>query len=425
MVNIGGRATERLDRFPDVFSLLAVIPKHQLGWRMAVLPFRFVGTTSGFEIAFGMAEEITAAISRFRSPRLMAPATFWDGIGPAADVLGRSRMYELDYMMDGTVEVTGNRVRVRIVLLDVVLDFEPIWTGDFEDDFDELYSLQDRIAVEAVKQLDPDLYRRGTSLDAPVRPCSAASHRLVLGAIHGIYHPDRSTFVRARASLERAIALDPNYAAAHSWLAYWAIMAVGQGWIENPADATALAGTSASRAVELDPSDARGIAIAGHVRGYLFHDVSTALAYHARAVDLNPNLPAAWSFSSCSRFYNGEHATSIRHAMISLSLSPRDPHIFFTEHALMVANFLKGELEEAAKLSEIVMMRNQNHISALFVTAAIYGHLGRHDDAARCVTRLRMIDNNLSVAKIVARVPFTPRDKAYYAAGLKLAGVRD
>ena len=71
-------------------------------------------------------------------------------------------------------------------------------------------------------------------------------------------------FMRARELLARAIELDPDYAAAHGWMAYWSIMAVGQGWVENPRDVTTLAGTSAERAVLLDPFDARALAIAGY-----------------------------------------------------------------------------------------------------------------------------------------------------------------
>ena len=61
--------------------------------------------------------------------------------------------------------------------------------------------------------------------------------------------------------------------------------------------------------MQLDPLDARALAIAGHVKGYLMHDVRGALSLHARAIELNPNLPIAWTVSSWSRIYNGEHDT--------------------------------------------------------------------------------------------------------------------
>src|ERR1700722_6154580 len=115
-----------------IASTSAGIPRHQLGWRMAVLPFRRVGAPAGRGIALGVAEEISAALARFRTPRLIATATFWDGSGPAADALVRCRTYQLDYIIDGTIHVVGDTVHVDVTLLDVVLDFEVIWCGRFD-----------------------------------------------------------------------------------------------------------------------------------------------------------------------------------------------------------------------------------------------------------------------------------------------------
>ncbi len=414
---------EMLERFPAVFPDGADIPKHQLGWRMAVLPFRAVGSPGSYGLAFGMAEEISEAVSRFRSPRLVATATFWDGTGPAADVLARCQMYELDYIVDGTIEVVGQRVRINVVLLDVVLDFEVIWTGAFDGAADDLFSLQDRIAAEMVRQIDPDLFSRGPASSPPVRTPVPAAHSLVLGAMQSIFRLEQDRFVPARQSLERAIELDPNYASAHAWLAYWSIMAVGQGWVKNPKDVTALAGVSAERAVELDGSDARALTIAGHVKSYFLHDVSSALELHAQAIRLNPNLPIAWTLSSFTKSYSGEHATAIKHASRSVSLSPRDPHMFLTENALLVAYFFSRNLEHAATLADVVLTRHAGHRSALNMQLAILGHTGRTGDAAPFLAAYREIDPEMSASNIVRRIPLTPADREFYREGLMLAGV--
>ncbi len=401
----------------------AEIPRERLGWRMAVLPFRSVGTPVGFGIALGMAEEVSAALSRFRAPRLIATATFWDGTGLAADALARCRAYQLDYIIDGTIQVIDEKVEVHVSLLDVVFDFEVIWSGRFDGSLDDLFSLQHRIASETVAQVDPELSQRISASTVSARTEIAAAHQAVLTAIQSIFRPDRPNFMLARDLLAKAIELDPDYAPAHAWMAYWSIMAVGQGWVQNPRDVTTLAGTSAERAVALDPIDARALAIAGHVKGYLLHDVPNALRLHARAIELNPNMPIAWTLSSCSRIYNGEHGTAIKHAMMSQSLSPRDPHIFFVDHQLMTAHFFNRDLEEADMLAEAVFERNPGHASALNVRLAILGHLGRRQDASECLELLRRISPGVSVNKIVSRAPLRPDDRAFYIEGLERAGV--
>jgi TolB-like protein len=408
------------------FSSGGQLSKSYLGWRMAVLPFRAAGTAVASAIALGLAEEISAAISRFGSPRLIAPATFWDGTGPAEDVLGRARLYDLDYVMEGTLEVDDDVVRTRVVLLDVMLGFEVIWTGHLTGTLDDLFSLQHRIAAEVVRQLDPDLFQRGPELAPPLPTSFPVAHRLVLTAISGIYRLDRHRFTRARDALTAALALDPDYAAAHAWLAYWSLMAVGLGWSgDDPRLVITLAGHSAERAIDLDPQDARAHAIAGHVKAYLQRDVAAALKLHARAIALNPNLPIAWTMSSASQFYNGDHATAIRHANTARALSPRDPHIYWAEHNATIAYFLSKNLEQAEILSDIVLSRNPDHVSAINIHVGILGHTRQITEAQQWISRLKGFDPDLNVRKIVERAPFRPQDRDYYAEGLRRAGLPD
>lgn len=414
---------DMLNRFPAAISATAVIPEHQLGWRMAVLPFRSLGASLGHGLSLGMAEEISAALARFRAPRLVATASFWDGAGPAADALGRCRAYELDYVIDGTIQVVDRRVRVIVTLLDVVLDFEVAWSARFDGSLDDLFSLQDRIASETVAQVDPDLFDRQRFSPTLAKTSVAEAHRAVLTAIRSIFRLEQMKFMRARELLLRAVELDPEYAGAHAWMAYWSIMAVGQGWVGDPQEVIGQAGRAAERAVALDPLDARGLAVAGHVKAYLLHDVKHALALHARAIELNPNLPVAWAMSSWSKIYSGDYGTAVRHAVTAQSLSPRDPHLFFFEHAQMTAHFFRRQLADAEMLAEVVLARNPNHVSALNVYLAILGHLGRTDEAAHYLERLRVLDPDVSIDRIAGRVPLQAQDQAYYRKGLSRAGV--
>jgi TolB-like protein/Tfp pilus assembly protein PilF len=390
---------------------------------MAVLPFRNRSDSATLEIGLGMAEEVSAALARFCAPRLIATATFWDGSGPVADAIARCRDYQLDYIIDGTIDVLGDRVHVDVALSDVVLDFEVLWRGRFEGNLSDLFTLQHRIAFDMVTQVDPELFHRGADTKVPVNTEVPAAHQCVLTSIQAIHRLDQAAFMQARDLLTRAIELDPNYAAAHAWLAYWSIIAAGLGFVANPRDVTTLAGDSAERAVLLDPFNARALAIAGHVRGYLFHDVPAALHLHARAIELNPNLPIAWTVSSWSRIYNGEHTAAIRHAMMAQSLSPHDPHIWFPEHAMTMAQMLNRNLEEAELLSGAVLERHANHIAAVIVRLVILGHLGRKDEAKTCLARLRGFDPNVTIDKISSRVPLQPEDRIFYIEGLERSGV--
>ena len=403
--------------------MLTELRPHQLGWRLAVLPFRSTDTSTSVGIAFGMAEEISATLARFGLPRLIATASFGDGSGPTANVRTLCESYHLDYVIEGTIDITGGSIKVEVSLIDVVLGFETVWSNHFEGRLDDLFSLQHRIAYETVEQVDPEIRHRASDATGRSGADVGDAHQAVLTAIRGIFQTDRSGFMEARELLMRAIELDPDSSAAHGWLAYWCIIAIALGYVNDPRAIIELAGMAASRAIQLDPYDARAVAVAGHVKAYIFHDVPAALELHSRAIELNPNLPIAWAMSTWSRIYNGEHPIAIKHAMMARSLSPRDPHIWFVEHALMTAQLFNRNLEEADRLATIVLKQDGKPCSALNGRLAILGHLGRREEALECLEALRRFDPRVTVERIASRAPLRPADKGYYMEGLERAGV--
>ena len=398
---------------------------HVQGWKIAVLPFRSLGAPLDAGLSLGLAEEISAAMARYRMPRLIATGSFWEGAGPVQDALARCRAFNLDYVISGTIQASGQRIRVTVTLLDVGMDFEVIWASRFEGTTDDLFTLQDNIASQTVAQIDPELLKRHQFHGAEARTPNAVAHHTVLTAIQGIYRPDKARFLAARELLVDAIELDPEYAAAHAWLAYWSIMAVGQGWSDDPARDSMMAGSAAESAIVLDPLDARGVSIAGHVKAYLQHDVEAGLALHQRAISINPNLPIAWTLSSCARIYLGEHSTAVEEAMTAIALSPSDPHVFFAEHAAMIAQMFLGNLEAAEILAASVLERKPGHASALKVRIATLGLMNRTQDALEYLRQLRLVTPNITITDILSRPPLRPRDVDIYRMGLQLGGVPD
>ena len=395
------------------------------GWRMAVLPFRSLGPLLDESFSLGIAEEISSALARFRMPRLIATSSFWNGSGPAADALERCRAYTLDYVINGTIQTAGTRVRVTVTLLDVGMNFEVVWASRFDGSTDDLFSLLDTIASQTVAQVDPELLQRQQFVGDAARTGNAAAHQCVLAAIQGIYGPDRGRFLQSQDLLNRAIELDNRYAAAYAWLAYWNIIAVGQGWIDDTSQPVENARSAAERAILLDPLDARGLAVAGHVKAYLLHDLNAAAALHKRAIGLNPNLPIAWTLSSCANIYNGSHRLAVEEARMAITLSPSDPHVFFPEHALMMAYFFLHELDIADAQAGLVLERKPNHASALRIRLAILGHLRHKQEAKACLRQLLEIEPDATISSIVSRPPLRTADIEYYIDGLKLAGLRD
>jgi tetratricopeptide (TPR) repeat protein len=246
----------------------------------------------------------------------------------------------------------------------------------------------------------------------------------MLRAIPAIYCLDKAGFQEAGRLLERSLALEPGSAACHSWLAQWHFLSVGQGWEAGSADAAQRADWLAQQAIMLDPEDARGFTIAGHVRAFLHKGARDALWLHERAIELNPNLALAWCYSGLAHTYAGEHAEAVRRIEHAQRLSPHDPHGFFFEMALMMPYLLTGQYEVAARLGRHTRNAHPGFSSSYKALLSALGHLRAAREAAFVLREFLKLEPNFSLREARRRSPLLqPVDLERFLEGLRLAGV--
>jgi tetratricopeptide (TPR) repeat protein len=218
--------------------------------------------------------------------------------------------------------------------------------------------------------------------------------------------------------------LEPSNAACHSWLAHWYLFSFGQGWAPDPALAVERADALSQQAVILDPGDARGFAVAGHVRAFLRKDAEAALWLLERAIALNPNLAMAWCYSGLAHSYLGQHTEAIRRIQHARHLSPHDPHGFFFDTSIQMPLLLTGQYEAAAEAGRRARDLNPGFSSAYKGLLASLGHLGARREAAQLRKALLTVEPRFSVETALVRSPMlrqTDRDR--YVEGLRLAGI--
>lgn len=394
------------------------------GARLGTAPLQTLGTAAEEHLSVGLAEEITTALSRFRWIAVVSSASVARFLGPEGDPLALRSALDLDFLLTGSVQSEGGRVRVTLRLLDLHAGGAVVWAQRFDREAADLLALQDEIAAAVVAQIDPEILLIEAKRAAARPPVDPSAYELVLRAIPAIYRLEREAFLQAGQLLERAIAREPDNAAAHAWYAYWHVFLVGQGWAEDQDAALARAGTHAEKAILLDPSDARAFAIAGHVRGFLHHRLDEAIGLHERALSLNPNLPMAWVFSGVAHAYRGDHEEALRRITRYRRLSPMDPHAFFFDTGLMIAHLLRGEHEEVVAIGRRVTEMNPGLSAAWKPYLAALGHLGRRAEAAEARARLLALEPGFTVQRFLATAPFAREaDRQHYAAGLRAAGV--
>ncbi|BDG72103.1 BTAD domain-containing putative transcriptional regulator [Roseomonas fluvialis] len=390
------------------------------GARLGVMPFQVLGSGSDAEVSLGLAGEITAALARFRWLVLVDSSS----IAAVDRQEGLSEELGLDFSLSGTVQRAGDRVRVTLRLTDHRPPDAVVWAERFDRDAGDILTLQDEIAAEVVARVDPEILLIEANRAATRPQVHANAYDLLLRAIPAIYRLDRQSYELAGTLLTEATRLEPDYAPAFAWHAYWHLFLVGQGWAPAGTEVLAKSEELASRAVALDPSDAQALAILGHVRAFLHHRVAEAVTLYERALALNPNLPMAWVFSALTLSYRGEHAEALRRWEKYKKLAPLHPHAFFFDAARLVPLLLLRRFEDVDADARQVTALHAGFTFPYKLWLSALGHLGRREQAGEVLAKLIALEPDFDLQKARLRSPLQlPADLDFYLAGLRGAGL--
>ena len=362
--------------------------------------------------AAALTAELIAALSCFR----------WLACGPGTAAHAEA---SIDFLLTGAVRRHGGRLRVLLRLMDQRAGGIVVWSERYDSDIAEGIGSLLQVAGTTAARIESRLWHwRGERAGAD--DMAARSPRdLVRLAAPMVHRLDRDGFMTAGKWLKRAVELDPNDASAHAWFVQWCLHYVGQGWAADPAAGSRRARDLAERTIELEPEDARGLTLAGHVHAFLDHRPDEALRLHERAIAANPNLPLGWCLSGLAESYVGNGAEGVRRIRHGRTLSPGDPLDYFAEMALCIANLLSGEYEAAAASGQRAIALNPGFSSSHKGYLAAMGHLGRRDAAAASLATLLKLEPGFSVEDAVRRSPFaTAGGRALYADGLLTVGLR-
>jgi adenylate cyclase len=389
---------------------------------VAVLPFRNLGGDPGQSyFSEGITEDIINGLGRSHSLYVIAWNSTLRYRDREMDTRDIAAELGVRYVLKGSVRRRGSRVRISSELIDAVSG-RAVWTEKFDGADSDIFEFQDRIATSIVGAIEPRLYQ-AESARALTKPTeSLDAYDCVLRALSLLYTFNDRQFVEAGEYLQRAVTLDPSYAQAHAYLAWWSNLSIGEGRSIDSAGDAARAVRAGTRAVELDPDDAFCLAVAGHIQAFLKGNLDAAVDLFDQALRLNENSAFAWGVSGSTYCFLRRPDEALERLRNAWRLSPFDPLNFWFCTVAGLAEFIAGRYDQA-----IGWLRKAQRLNARFMAChrtltaslALSGDIEAAQEAAR---QLLSLDPRFRVSEFTSWYPLRrPGDLSRLAEGLRVA----
>ena len=394
---------------------------------IVVLPFANIGGDPEQDyFVDGVTESLTTDLSRMSGMLVIGRNTAFTYKDKAVNLKTIGRELNVRYVLEGSVQRGGNRMRVNVQLIDAESGTH-LWADRFEKPVADLFDMQDEIVARLANALNAQL------VAAEARRAEKTPHPDSIDLLfQGVACANRGTTLevlqQARGYFERALTLDPDNLDA---LLQMAIADATIGVNIDPADRTARLGAAEAaltRALFAAPENAFAHLFMGAVLTWT-NRATQGIAEFERALALDRNLAAAHGFMGLAKIFIGRPEETEAHVGEALRLSPRDNRAYLWTAIAGYAKLRLGLDEEAVAWLRRSIETNPNLQRSHFWLAVGLAHLGRLAEAAAAVQVGRSLDPKFTIATF--RAAASSDDPTYLAqseqvyVGMRLAGVPD
>jgi adenylate cyclase len=326
------------------------------------------------------------------------------------------------YVIEGSVQQEGNRVRITVQLIDAMTG-RHLFSERYDRDLKDILNLQDEITLKVLTAVQVKittgevgrLYEKGTkNLDAYLKVLQAREYKA------GIFNKERAE--RGRQLLEEAIALDPEYALAYSLLSTYYADLVVLGASESPKESLQRAIELGKKAITLDDSSSSVHANITFPYIYL-REFDKAISEAEKAITLNPNSSVGYWALGTTLSLSGRYQESIPMLQKSLRLSPIPIHsnvlvILGNSYAML------GQREEAiATYKKVLQIYGPDHLMAHISLALTYAVMDRENEARAEGSEVLRIDPKFSWERWIKALPYDQSRKDRIADALRKVGL--
>jgi adenylate cyclase len=334
--------------------------------------------------------------------------------GRAVDVKQVGRELGVRYLLEGSIRKAGNRVRISCQLIDAISDAH-LWAGHFDGSLNDIFDLQDKVAVGAAGVIEPALVAAEIRRSIQRQTTDIPVYDLYLRARAEAMTWEKSRLLRALDLLAQALELDPRYGPALALAAQCHQNLDQNGWSEQLNERQQSL-ELARRAIHASGDDPYVLGEAALVIGYFEREIDPAIVLIDRSLELNPSSATGWFRSGWLRLWAGQIDLGIEHFENSRRLNPLRPSP--PSFGIAVGDFFAGRLERAVSMLRLSLQENPTWPPCYRFLASCCAHLGCLDEARATAKRLREITPTVVPGAEHWRVP---EQREFFLAGLRLA----
>ena len=354
----------------------ASVPAKRFG-SIAVLPLASFSSKPAQEyFTDGMTDELITDLAQLGNMRVISRTSVMHYKGTNKTVPQIGRELGVDALVEGSVERVGDRVRIRVQLIDAASD-RHLWARSYDHDFKDLLLLETTAAHDIAAEIQGQLAESASdSQPAAERSVHPQAYEAYL---KGRFFSNQRSEAGLKKSIEyfqEAITRDPSFAAAYAGLAgSYSVMGSDE---MSPAVARSKARAAATKALRLDPTLAEGHAQLGLVAFYYDWNWKQAEQEFRRAIELNPNYAAGHQWYSYYLRAMGRLPQALQEAQQAQQLDPLSLPINTT----LAGRYRDlGQFDQAISAIQRTLELNPNFGLAHELLASIYEREGKLQSA--------------------------------------------
>jgi TolB-like protein/DNA-binding winged helix-turn-helix (wHTH) protein len=390
---------------------------------VVVLPFaNLSGDPAQDYFADSITDNLTTDVSRIRDSFVIARNTAFTFKGKSVDAKEIGKELGVRYVLEGSVQREGTRVRVNAQLIDAETGAH-IWADRFEEDVADLFKLQDQVVARLANALNYELVRAEAEAGAHSKNPDVID--LDMRGADALWRfpqqPTKEGILAIRALFEQALKIDPDDADALGGSAATYLNEYAFGWANPGTDYEAKVLGQVDRAIALAPRNPWNystksvwLAITGRPK--------EGLRVADAALAINPNYAAEYTYRALAESYLGQFEQAKSDVQQAMRLSPRDPRLGQWHDKMADAELGLGRFDAAIDESNKAIDAGFRAFFTYLRLGVAHALKGDIDEAKTALTEARRLKPELSVKWLTGNKAFSGYTQAWYDA-LRKAGL--